>query len=127
MSDELLIAYSLKATVILIAALGLCLILRRASAAARHLVWTVSFAALLLLPILSRVTPAWTAPVRTSSALRVTGGPVRSVALPVRASIDWIPLAWLVGATLVLARFGAGTTLVWLRTRKAQPMAIPGV
>jgi len=36
MSDELLIAYSLKATVILIAALGLCLILRWASAAARH-------------------------------------------------------------------------------------------
>src|SRR5258708_23147330 len=51
MRDELLILCSLKATVILIAACGLCAILRRASAAARHLGWTLAFAALLLLPI----------------------------------------------------------------------------
>src|SRR5260370_1332379 len=127
MSDELLIAYSLKATVILIAAAGLCFILRRAAAATRHLVWPVAFAALLLLPILSRVTPAWTAPVRASSAPRVTAaGPPRSVAPPVRGPIDWIPLVWLVGATLVVARFGAGTALVWHRTRRAQPLPIPG-
>src|SRR5713101_5505418 len=116
MSNDLLIAYSLKATVILIAAAGLCFILRRASAATRHLVWTVAFAALLLLPILSRVTPAWTAPVRASSAPRIaTAGPLPSVAPPVRGRIDWIPLVWLRGATLVLARFGVGTALVWLR------------
>jgi TonB family protein len=128
MSDELLIAYSLKATVILIAALGLCFILRRASAAARYLVWTVAFTALLLLPVLSRITPGWTAPVRSSSTPGVaSAGPARSVAPPVRAPIDWIRLGWLLGAALVLARFGAGTTLVWLRTRKAQPMTIPAV
>src|SRR5258708_1431186 len=128
MSNELLIAYSLKATVILIAALGLCLILRRASAAARHLVWTVAFAAVLLLPILSRVTPGWTAPVRASSASRIANaGPVRSVAPAVRGPVDWIPLVWLVGATLVVARFGVGTALVWHRTRGAQPMPIPAV
>ena len=66
MFDELLIAYSLKATVILIAAFGLCLILRRAPAAARHLVWTVALAALLLLPILSRITSGWTCPLRSA-------------------------------------------------------------
>src|SRR5262245_22175989 len=127
MSDELLIAYSLKATVVLVAALGLCLIQRRASAAARHMVWTVAFAALLLLPILSRVTPARTAPVRASAVPRIAiAGPVRSVAAqPVRTPIDWIPLVWLLGATLVLARFGVGTALVWLRTRRAHPMTIP--
>src|SRR6266700_2125009 len=126
MSDELLIAYSLKATVILTAALGLCLILRRASAAARHLVWTVAFAALLLLPVLSRVTPAWTAPVRASSAPPIANAsPVRSVAPPVRGPIAWIPLVWLVGAALVVARFGAGTALVWHKTRRAHPMPIP--
>src|SRR5712671_6092079 len=59
MGDELLILCSLKATVILIAACGLCAILRRASAATRHLVWTLAFAALLLLPVPlpSRLTP----------------------------------------------------------------------
>src|SRR5258705_6539310 len=102
MSHELLIAWSLKATVILIAAHGLCFILRRASAAARHLVWIVAFAALLLLPILSRVTPGWTAPVRAASASRVAPAlPARVVASPeraakpVRAALDWIPLVWL--------------------------------
>src|SRR6266481_5233156 len=47
MRDELLILCSLKATVILIAACVLCAILRRASAATRHLVWTLALAALL--------------------------------------------------------------------------------
>ena len=130
MSGELLIAYSLKATVVLIAALGLCVILRRASAAARHMVWTVALAALLVLPLLSRVTSGWTAPVRSSSVSRVA--PVRSVALPtavkpVAEPVNWIPLVWLLGATLVLARFGVGTAFVWLRTRRAQPMPTPGM
>src|SRR5262245_20821825 len=132
MSDELLIAYSLKATVVLVAALGLCLIQRRASAAARHMVWTVAFAALLLLPILSRVTAGWTAPVRGSSTPRVAASPVRSVAAPiaaqpVRAPSDWIGLVWALGATLVLTRFSVGTALMWLRTRRAHPMTIPAV
>jgi hypothetical protein len=51
MRDELLIACALKATVILMAASGLCIALRRASAAVRHLVWTAAFAALVLLPV----------------------------------------------------------------------------
>jgi TonB family protein len=133
MSGELLIAYSLKATVILIAALGLCFILRRASAAARHLLWTVAFAALLLLPVLSRITPGWTAPVGPSSASRIAPArPVRVIAppstasMPARAPIDWIPLVWMLGATLVLARFGVGTALVWLKTRRSPPMQIAG-
>jgi len=131
MSGELLIANSLKATVILMAALGLCIILRRASAATRHLVWTAAFAALLLLPVLSRLTPGWSAPVRASSAARIAPAiPARSLAPPSHSKpasppIDWIPRVWLLGATLVLARFSVGTGLVWLRTRQARPMPIP--
>src|SRR5258706_2994893 len=82
MSDELLIAWSLKATVILIAAHGLCFILHRASAAARHLVWIVAFAALLLLPILSRVTPGSRAPCRTSSSSPVAAHPAAALSSP---------------------------------------------
>ena len=127
MFREILIASSLKATVILMAALGLVFVLRRASAATRHLVWTVALAALLLLPLLSRVTSGWTAPVRASSVTRVAAALPASPALPgavkpVTEPVDWILLVWLLGGTLVLARFGVGTALVWIRTRRAQPM-----
>src|SRR5260370_9415164 len=126
MRDELLILCSLKATVILIAACGLCVVLRRASAATRHLVWTLAFAALLLLPIPipSRLTPQ-------------VGQVGQAIRLPVAQAISsghagyqpasTVPLIWLLGATLVLARFAVGAACVWLRTRGAQPMPIPGV
>jgi len=40
-----------KATVILLVALGITLSMQRASAGARHLVWLVTVAALLLVPV----------------------------------------------------------------------------
>ena len=52
-----------KGAVILAAAWGATRLMRRASAAARHLVWTVGFAGLLALPVLSLVVPAWRVPV----------------------------------------------------------------
>src|SRR4051812_40504550 len=48
-----------KATIILLAALGITLTMQRASAGARHLVWLVTLATLLLVPALT----AW-GPVR---------------------------------------------------------------
>src|SRR6266571_1431560 len=122
MRDELLILCSLKATVILIAACGLCAILRRASAATRHLVWTLAFAALLLLPI------PIPSPVRTGvgQGIRLPAAQTNVGYQPAPPTgRDWVPLIWLLGATLVLTRFAVGTARVWLRTRGAQPMAIP--
>ena len=52
-----------KATAILCAAFALHYALRRASAAVRDLVWTLAFAGLLVLPVLSVATPDWQAPV----------------------------------------------------------------
>src|SRR5262245_7618324 len=133
MSSELLITDSLKATVVLVTALGLCSILRRAPAAARHLVWTGAFAALLLLPVLLRVTPLWTAPAPASFSPRIAeAGPAGSLAVrtagkPIPAPIDSILFVWLLGATIVLARFAVGIALVWIGARRAQPIPIPGV
>src|SRR5437667_5045823 len=129
MRDELLILCSLKATVILIAACGLCAILRRASAATRHLVWTLAFAALLLLPIPIPIpSPVRTGVGQAGQAIRLpVAQAISSAAAGYQPAPPTVPLIWLLGATLVLARFAVGTARVWLRTRGARPMAIPGV
>src|SRR5258708_18706904 len=131
MTNELLIACALKGPFILVAACLLSVALRRASAAARHLVWVVAFAALLLLPVLSITVPRWTVTVPQSQirlAIPSQAGTTATVASkPVRAELDWLLLVWLVGATFVLARFGVGTVRVRLITRRARPMSIAGV
>jgi TonB family protein len=131
MTNELLIACAFKGTSILIAACLLSVALRRASAAARHLVWVVAFAALLLLPALSVAVPRWTVTVPQSqirpALRRPAAAPAAGASKPVRAEIDWFFLVWLSGVTLVLARFGVGTARIWLITRRARPMSIAGV
>jgi TonB family protein len=131
MSHEFLIACALKGTLVLMAAGCLSVALRRAAAAARHLVWTVAFAALLLLPLLSLAIPRWTVTVpqsqiRPAARLRV-GGVAATVSKPVGAELDWVFLVWLAGATLVLGRFGVGTARIWLIASRARPMTIPEV
>ncbi len=51
-----------KATVILLGAGALSILLRRASASVRHLVWTCAIAGSLLIPIGSGTLPRWTVP-----------------------------------------------------------------
>ncbi len=53
----------LKATLILVAGTSVCFALRRASADARHRVWSCTFAALLALPLLGLALPSWQFPV----------------------------------------------------------------
>ena len=48
-----------KASLILLAAALTSLILRRASAALRHLVWTLALCSVLLLPVVSLALPKW--------------------------------------------------------------------
>src|SRR3954463_5321182 len=72
-----LVLLLVKATIILVAALGITLTMRRASATARHLVWLVTLGTLLLVPMLT----AW-APLRVAvlpapvSTLRAGPSPV---------------------------------------------------
>lgn len=63
-----LVTALLKAAVILCAAGILAALLRRASAASRHLVWTCALAAVLMLPVVSYWVPAWRIPVFTITA-----------------------------------------------------------
>src|SRR6185437_5033346 len=52
-----------KATALLLAAVAAMALLRRSSAALRHRVWCLAFAALLLLPALSAALPKWRLPI----------------------------------------------------------------
>ena len=53
----------LKGLALCLAAGAAALLLRRASAAARHLVWRLAFAGLLALPLLVALLPEWRVPV----------------------------------------------------------------
>ena len=58
-----LLLFALRATVVLLAAWGATYLLRRGSAATRHLVWTAAVTAVLVLPLLSIALPRWNVPV----------------------------------------------------------------
>ncbi len=60
---EILLSTSLKGVLILVIAAALSFALRKASAASRHLVWSLAIASLLALPVLSFGLPSWQVPV----------------------------------------------------------------
>ena len=62
---------AIKGGVILLAAGGIVLCLRRAPAALRHFVWVTAMTGLLCVPLLSLVVPAWRIPVTIERAAPV--------------------------------------------------------
>ncbi len=105
-----------KGTAILAAAFMAASLLRRASAAARHFLWTEALAALLLLPAVmalvpSLVTPGpWGAPLPPAAAI---GRHAAASVLVVRpapaktATPPWL-LFWAFGAAVAASRFAVG-------------------
>jgi|GEM_PF-3606918 len=70
----LLLDASVKGLIILTAAGLVCLALRRASAASRHLVWSLAMVSLIALPILSALLPALQIPILPRPALQLADG-----------------------------------------------------
>ncbi|HUK18624.1 MAG TPA: M56 family metallopeptidase [Bryobacteraceae bacterium] len=120
-----------KGTAILAAAFVAAALLRRASAAARHFLWTEALAALLLLPAVmalvpSLVTPGpWGAPLppaaaigshAAASVLVVRPAPAKTVTPP------WL-LFWAFGAAVAASRFAVGA----LGTRRIVRRATPAI
>ena len=75
-----LLAFAARATVILLVAWGATALLRRASAATRHMIWTTAIAGVLALPLITYVVPAWNVPLLTMTARVPT--PAAAVASP---------------------------------------------
>ncbi|HXX24985.1 MAG TPA: M56 family metallopeptidase [Terriglobia bacterium] len=142
----LLLDATLKGTIILLVSLALTLLSWRASAAARHFVWTLALGAMLLLPIFSLTLPAWNV-AAISTPPSVTGGQ-RSVAkespsvvLRTRqvnadnsarvsptavdtagstAQAGWILALWAIGSMLLATRIAVGEVRVRRVARSSQ-------
>jgi len=118
------IPYAVKSTVVLAVAAGVALVLRRRSAAARHLVWTAAVAALLALPPAAWLMPAWrlpSAPAGPMAMFRVlaTGqgsatapAPSRPGIPPAPGSTPHSPSARGLGAVTLLYAAGAALGLL---------------
>jgi TonB family protein len=118
----LLFSLSIKASLLLVLAFLVTFLLGRAPASWRRLVWILTAASLLLLPVLSRVVspigigqrwsePAWVSPVEVISPIAV----VSQTTPPKPAPIPWLPIIWAAGALAVLMRLAAGIVRIsWL-------------
>ena len=106
-----LVEIAWKSTVVMAAGFAANYALRRLSAATRHFVWTVMFAAMLMLPA-ARLAPQWSPAVAAPETAGLKPGQAATVlvvkgAAPVerRVPVEWIYLA---GAMLVAVRFAIG-------------------
>lgn len=92
---EALLDASLKGLFLCLAAGAAVLALRRASAAARHLVWRLAFVGLLALPALAAVLPLWRVPLPGLMAVSPAPEPVRQkqaqAPLPVSSASFQVP------------------------------------
>jgi TonB family protein len=100
-----------KATLVLVVAGFAVTVLRRSSAAVRHLVWLSALASLLVLPPAISLAPAW----ETEAVVQLSPAVTHvSAAAAVETAPDELPLAriawgvWLAGVVVLLARTVAG-------------------
>jgi len=143
----ILASAALKSTLVLGAAFLLSTLLRRRSAAARHIVWTASAAALVALPVLSMVLPAMRVrfanrvlPADTTLVFRMSSAvpaAITGTSLPGQAAVasassaravpdrpltskDALVLLWALGIAAGFAQMLAGSALLARTRRRAR-------
>jgi TonB family protein len=150
---SILASAALKGTIILAAAWLAALILRKQSAAARHLLWTGAAAAALVLPFLSISLPAWRVPASSVlapldlsvvfhiTATAKTDAAATSIshlpAAPAAASptsAPWRPnlplsllFVWAAGAAIGIVQVLAACVVMWRLRRRARPFPDPAL
>jgi len=146
-----LVLGSLKALLLLLAATGLAVTMRRSSARLRAVVWGTALVGCLLIPLVAPLLPSWSLPVPAGIARFVTPNETAptidvrlvqpQVSVPhesIRAreiapvepiirsrSVNWTMVfltAWAIGAALILARLGTGLWRMTRAVRRARPV-----
>ncbi len=126
MTAELLWDVAARGTLVAGGAFAATRAMRRSSAASRHLVWTLAIGALLLLPVLVVVTPAWPLPILPAAAGAAVTATVEfgAAAVGVDAGFDWPAWAvtiWLAGFLVLVARLAVAMAAVWRIARRGRP------
>ncbi|MEP7365373.1 MAG: M56 family metallopeptidase [Acidobacteriota bacterium] len=121
MTTALLIECTLKAAALLMIAWIGSLALRKASAAARHMAWVAALVAVLVLPAVIALAPAWQALPQTRIIVDAAAG----ASLPAQGSMFSLLNLWMLGAGLTFAVFAMAhvrTAALVLRSRKEVEM-----
>lgn len=147
MPYSLFLGAAVKSAAVLAAIWALTLLMRRSSAAARHLVWTAGFAALLALPLLSIAVPVLRVPVAgtlmatnvlfhtsvtaspvmpPSAGLRNSGAAADVASAESRPNWLWtLLLLWAAGACVALAQMLLGWFAIRQVRRNANAFTSP--
>jgi len=150
-SLALLLDTVIRGTCLLLLCGVLVLTLRRASAAARHLVWSLGLGAMLALPFISLTLPAWDVPVITTwlsgttskrnaakedpavflASSQIHGDDTARVSPAAVAPADhriragWILFLWAIGSWLLAARMAVGEGRVLRIAKRSLPFETP--
>jgi len=137
----MLLEVLIKGTILMLFAAALALLLRRASAATRHLVWSLALDSILALPLFAVMLPAWNVPLFVSSPSVSAVAQTRLTEDFPASQLDsqfaqssedqpqdgkpwapWVLLLWVTGSALVLARMAVGEVRVRRLVRRSQPL-----
>jgi TonB family protein len=111
----------LKLTCLMLAACTADFMLRRASAAMRHLMWSLSMAASLLLPLGSLYVP------RVAGSAFVIRTSAVGSALAMPAKLNWLMAIYAAGVVVFLARLVLDVLAANRLVREARASSLPGV
>jgi len=139
---SIFIGTAFKGTIALCLAWSLAILLRKRSAATRHLLWTAAAAGVLMLPFLSVVLPALQIPASSvkvanvvfranaTDSFRAESSPVAAhdTAPPAGKAVAWhfdwricLILGWAIGAAAAFARMLAAYAALWRVRRSTRP------
>jgi TonB family protein len=143
---SILVDAALKGSIVLAVAAAAAWVLRRRSAAVRHIVWTAAAAALIALPILTATLPALRVPVAPEGPMTVfrvfatsrSAAPTVSSAVPAMpaaavaeaTSLDprrWTAAIWAAGAAIGLLQMLLACGAVWRLRRGARRLDDGGI